>query len=125
VAASTIRDDRRLADAIAAFNRGAWYEAHDGFEELWHETHGPLRPQLQAILQIAVAQLHLERHNLHGAMVLMGEGLGRLVAADPEDLGLDLEALTARVKERLSALQHGQDISRIPDPVLDPLARAL
>ena len=70
--------DPRLGAAIALFNDAAWYPCHDGFEELWHETAGPMRPVLQGILQIAVAHLHLERGNLRGATILLGEGLGRL-----------------------------------------------
>lgn len=116
-----LRDDPRLAAAIDLFNRREWYAAHDGLEELWHETHGPLRPALQGILQIAVAHLHLERGNRHGATVLMGEGLGRLAAADADGLGVDLATLAAFVKPRLQALQSGTDPSRWPEPRLLPL----
>ena len=70
--------DPRFHEAVAQFNAADWYACHDGFEALWHETQGPMRPVLQGILQIAVAHLHRERGNDHGAMVLMGEGLGRL-----------------------------------------------
>ena len=46
--------DPRLQQAIALFNEADWYACHDAFEELWHETAGPMRPVLQGILQIAV-----------------------------------------------------------------------
>lgn len=113
--------DPRLAEAVALFNDGAWYEAHDGFEALWHETNGPMRVVLQAILQISVAQLHLERGNRHGATVLMGEGLGRLRQSEESVLGLNLAALRARVQPRLEALQRGEDPGTLPEPLLDAL----
>lgn len=113
--------DPRLTEAVSLFNRGDWYGAHDGFEALWHETNGPLRPVLQGILQIAVAQLHLERGNHRGATVLMGEGLGRLRPADPSALGLDLAALQSLVQPRLVALQQGRDPADLPAPVLRAL----
>lgn len=114
--------DPRLAQAIGLFNAGEWYACHDGFEELWHETQGPLRPVLQGILQIAVAHLHLERGNLRGATVLMGEGLGRLAPCGSEALGLDLERLRRAARVRLHALQQGHAAEAAPAPRLEPPA---
>lgn len=110
--------DPRLQLAITLFNAGDWYACHDGFEELWHETQGSMRPLLQGILQIAVAQLHLERNNRHGAMVLTGEGLGRLRSCEDQALGLDLEALRQQVGHWLQALQSGAEIHALPRPQL-------
>lgn len=112
--------DPRLQAAIRQFNAGDWYACHDGFEELWHETAGPLRPVLQGILQIAVAQLHHARGNRHGATVLTGEGLGRLRLAPPRTLGLDLDALRASAADWLLALQRGGDPAALPQPRLLP-----
>lgn len=112
--------DPRFGDAVRLFNAGEWYACHDGFEELWHETQGPCRRVLQGILQIAVAHLHLERGNRRGATVLLGEGLGRLRNAGPEQLGLDLALLRAAARERLLALQQEQDPGGLPLPRLLP-----
>lgn len=106
--------DPRLGDAINLFNTADWYGCHDGFEELWHETAGPMRPVLQGILQVAVAQLHLQRGNRRGATILMGEGLGRLDTAPAEALGLDLDALRRAARLWLAALQHQQDLDGLP-----------
>ena len=116
--------DPRLGEAIALFNAGEWYACHDGFEELWHETAGPMRPVLQGILQVAVAHLHLERGNLRGATILLGEGLGRLQGADPEALDLDLRHLCHLAQARLQALQAGDAPDQLPVPELRPLNRA-
>lgn len=111
---SSLRVDPRLQDAIALFNRGEWYACHDGFEELWHETQGPLRPLLQGVLQVAVARLHLERGNLRGATVLLGEGLGRLQRCGASDLDLDVDALRRDLQPWLVALQNGATIEGLP-----------
>ncbi len=110
--------DPRLGAAISLFNAREWYACHDGFEELWHETGGPMRPVLQGILQVAVAHLHLERGNLRGATILLGEGLGRLQGAGPEALGLNLQLLRGQAQARLQALQAGDDPGELPCPVL-------
>jgi predicted metal-dependent hydrolase len=114
-----LRGDPRLRLAVDLFNAGDWYACHDGFEELWHETQGPCRPVLQAILQVAVAQLHLERGNRRGATVLMGEGLGRLQGCGPDALGLRLEPLRRLVAVRLQALQSGAPIEGLAPPRLE------
>ena len=111
--------DPRLALAVSLFNAGDWYGCHDGFEELWHETQGPMRPVLQGILQIAVAQLHLERGNTRGATVLIGEGLGRLAGCDQEALGLRLEPLRQLARQWLQALQSGNTGALLPLPTLE------
>jgi len=105
---------------VALFNSGEWYACHDGFEELWHETAGAPRPVLQGILQIAVAHLHLERGNLRGATVLLGEGIGRLASCPHECLGLDLAGLRRASRARLEALQRGEAADSLPLPRLLP-----
>ncbi|MFM7395107.1 MAG: DUF309 domain-containing protein [Cyanobium sp.] len=114
-----LQADPRLQQAIDLFNGGEWYACHDGLEELWHETQGSMRPVLQGLLQIAVARLHLERGNRHGATVLMGEGLGRLAGCGDEALGLRLAPLRDRAAALLTALQDGSDPTQLPPPRLE------
>jgi predicted metal-dependent hydrolase len=110
-------DDPRFARGVALFDQGEWYTAHDVLEDLWHETSDPERRVLQGLIQIAVAQVHLQRGNVRGATILFGEGLGRLSGRADPDLGLDLPRLRERVSQRLKALQNGED----PDITLPPL----
>jgi hypothetical protein len=110
--------DPQLAEAIALFNAGEWYRCHDLLEDLWHQCQGPDRQALQGLLQIAVAQLHLERSNLRGATVLLGEGLGRLKPYGSEALGLELGPLLAAVSQRLQNLQQGLEPNDRPLPRL-------
>ena len=110
--------DTRLGEAIFLFNSCDWYACHDGFEALWHETAGPMRPVLQGILQIAVAELHLERGNCRGATIVMGEGIGRLRACPPNALEIDLVALINSSMQRLLALQQQRSIEGLGLPRL-------
>ena len=121
----TLRADPRLAEAIGLFNAAQWYACHDGLEELWHETAGPLRPVLQGILQLAVGQLHLERGNHRGATILTGEGLGRLQGCPPDALGLDLEGLRTGGRRWLEALQQDKPLEQLPPLRLDPARSTL
>jgi len=79
-----------LDNALDLFNNQKWYEAHDAFEEIWNGLYGDERQIIQGILQVSVSQFHLSKGNLNGAMILLGEGLGRIKTRVSVDLGLDL-----------------------------------
>ena len=111
--------DSRFQQGVELFNSGEWYAAHDLFEELWHETADPERRSLQGILQVAVAQLHLQRGNRRGATILFGEALGRLKRPGTPDLGLDLASLCRAAQQRLEALQLDGDPESCTVPVLE------
>jgi uncharacterized protein len=113
-----LSQDPRLRAAVDLFNQGEWYGCHDGLEELWHETAGPMRPVLQGILQIAVGQLHHSRSNSRGAAILTGEGLGRLGRCPDHALGLDLQDLRRQATVWLQTLQQGLDTTALEPPRL-------
>jgi predicted metal-dependent hydrolase len=77
-----------------------------------------MRPVLQGILQVAVAQLHLERGTGRGAMILFGEGLGRLQTCGDHALEIPLEPLRSCIRSRLQALQGDQPLQDLPIPHL-------
>jgi len=111
-------DDSRFVVGMELFNSCQWYKCHDVFEEIWHETGGPERQLLQGLLQVAVAQVHLENSNLNGATILYGEALGRLKKYQLNNLGLDIVGLCNCITKRLELLQIGEDISVCNLPVL-------
>ena len=111
-------EESKFLQAIELFNSQEWYLAHDLLEEIWHETNVPERTTIQGLLQIAVAQLHLDKGNMNGATILYGEALGRLKANAITDLGLDISSLCKNIEERLSLLQKGLIPKKIIDPVL-------
>ncbi|WP_269624648.1 DUF309 domain-containing protein [Prochlorococcus marinus] len=111
-------NDSRFEIGMNLFNSCQWYKSHDVFEEIWHETGGPERMILQGILQVAVAQVHLENRNLNGATILYGEALGRLKRFHLANYGLDIEGLSNCVSKRLEFLQIGKDLAGCSLPVL-------
>ena len=111
-------NDSRFEIGMKLFNSAQWYKSHDIFEEIWHETGGPDRQLLQGILQVAVAQVHLENSNINGATILYGEALGRLKRYQLSNLGLDIVGLCKCITKRLEFLQIGKDISACSLPVL-------
>ena len=84
---------------VELFNQKQWYLAHDVFEEIWHNINGLERITIQAILQIAVAEVHLENGNLSGAVILYGEGYGRIVNNNLPDLGVDLKQFSLDIEK--------------------------
>jgi predicted metal-dependent hydrolase len=61
-------------------------------------------------LQIAVACHHLLNLNWRGAVILLGEGLGRLRDYQPDYEGIDVTSLIIQSAELLQALQEsGQE----------------
>ena len=114
----SIETDPRFIEGLNLFNSAEWYLAHDLFEELWHESIDPERRTIQGILQIAVAQIHLNRGNINGAMILYGEGLGRLKDNMTTDLGLDVKTLCEIVELRLKLLQKQLNIENTQVPFL-------
>ena len=111
-------NDSRFEIAMKLFNSRQWYQAHDVFEEIWHETGGPERQLIQGILQVAVAQVHLENSNTNGATILYGEALGRLKRYQLNNLGLDIVGLCKCISRRLEFLQMGNDLASCSLPVL-------
>ena len=102
-------NDSRFELGMKLFNSCQWYKSHDVFEEIWHETGGAERQLIQGILQVAVAQVHLENSNLNGATILYGEALGRLKRFHLANSGLDIEGFSNCVSRRLEFLQNGKD----------------
>ena len=111
-------NDSRFEIGMKLFNSCQWYKSHDVFEEIWHETGGPERQLIQGILQVAVAQVHLENSNFNGATILYGEALGRLKKFHLANFGLDIEGLSNCVSRRLGFLQIGKDLAGCSLPVL-------
>ena len=111
-------NDARFGNGMKLFNSCQWYKSHDVFEEIWHETGGPERQLIQGILQVAVAQVHLENSNLNGATILYGEALGRLKRFHLANFGLDIEGLSNCVSRRLEFLQIGKDLAGCSLPII-------
>ena len=107
-----------LDAALDLFNNKKWYEAHDAFEEIWNGLCGDERQIIQGILQVSVSQFHLSKGNLNGAMILLGEGLGRIKSRVSVDLGLDLFSFCKSLEVLLEKLHSKVPLSNDDVPFL-------
>ena len=107
-----------LDAALDLFNNKKWYEAHDAFEEIWNGLCGDERQIIQGILQVSVSQFHLGKGNLNGAMILLGEGLGRIKSRVSVDLGLDLFSFCKSLEVLLEKLHSKVPLSNDDVPFL-------
>ena len=112
-----------LQEAIDLFNNQKWYEAHDAFEDIWNDLVGDERQIVQGILQVSVSQFHLNKGNLNGAMILLGEGLGRIRNRVSEDLEIDLILLCSSLEALLNKLHTNMPLNNNDIPFLKKIKR--
>ena len=112
-----------LEEAIDLFNNQKWYEAHDAFEDIWNDLVGDERQIVQGILQVSVSQFHLNKGNLNGAMILLGEGLGRIRNRVSEDIGIDLLLLCSNLESLLHKLHTNMPLNESDIPFLKIITR--
>ena len=112
-----------LQEAIDLFNSQKWYEAHDAFEDIWNDLVGDERQIVQGILQVSVSQFHLNKGNLNGAMILLGEGLGRIKNKVSEDLEIDLILFCSSLESLLNKLHTESSLNQSDVPFLKKIKR--
>ncbi|AFY65330.1 DUF309 domain-containing protein [Geitlerinema sp. PCC 7407] len=102
---------------VEQFNQGEFYACHDTLETIWLEAVGPQRNFYQGILQIAVGIYHLSNANARGAMVLLGEGVGRLRSYEPDYAGVAVSPLIEQSLDLLETVQQADSeaIARLAD----------
>ena len=85
---------------IDLYNHGYWWECHEVFEGLWHAV-GPDSPQghfLQALIQVAAANLKRLVNASEPASTLSQAALERLQKFSGIYMGVDVSALTEDVR---------------------------
>ena len=97
--------DPRFYSGIQSFNSGNFYEAHDLFEDLWHECDEPKRRWIHGIVQISVAMHHHSTGNLNGSLLLLAEGISRMRRAEISPIGFKEGEFLEPCQEILKLLQ--------------------
>ena len=108
--------------AIAAYERGDYFEAHELLEPAWMGTDDPGERSLhQGLIKLAAAFVHSVRgnptgiaKNLTGARDRLAEAVGSRAAMES---GLDVPALIVAIGARLDRLASDPN-----DPAIDPPA---
>ena len=89
--------DPRYIKGFEFFNAREFFEAHEVWEELWHETHGEPRNFIQGLIQAATALHHFQNSNLKGAKLLY-ESFIELLAPYPSPyMGVDVAKFKADI----------------------------
>jgi predicted metal-dependent hydrolase len=112
---------------IEQFNQGQFYDCHDTLEALWMDAVAPDKTFLQGVLQISVGLYHLSNHNWKGAVILLGEGIRRLVPYQPDYFNIDVTQLIDQSDRLLTALQEAgaEQVEAIATQVLEPQAETI
>ncbi|MEA2327016.1 MAG: uncharacterized protein QOE68_1975 [Thermoanaerobaculia bacterium] len=100
-----LTEDPRFVRGIALFNDGDYLEASDLFEELFFEGIRDEPHFIRIFLQFSVGSFHAQTGQWRPAVERIEEGL-RLVAANENDRGFDLVALSASMAAGVAALRE-------------------
>jgi uncharacterized protein len=88
--------DRLLAGA-RLFDHGAYFEAHEEWEDEWRVSSGDRRALLHGLILLAAALHHRKRGNTRGAERLLARSRATLASLPSICEGVDLAALRSRV----------------------------
>ncbi len=105
MSAAPLKD--RLFEGRAAFDRGAFFEAHELWEQTWRELDGEERTAVQGLIQIAAALHHLQRGQPRPAARLLAKALEKLSRCSPAlRASLDIDSLVQDAQRRAKTLDH-------------------
>jgi len=92
---------------VDLFNFAYWWECHEAFEALWRGSRGgePSAELLQALIQLAAAEIKWFSATPAAAEKLTARALGRLAAVPSPLLGLDVVALAREAEARRAGAQ--------------------
>jgi predicted metal-dependent hydrolase len=85
--------DARYLAGIRWFNRGEFFQAHEVWEEVWKERHGPSHDFFKGLIQTAVCLHHFRNRNTRGARKLFHSSRRYLLPYCPRHEGLDVDRL--------------------------------
>lgn len=105
---------KRYLEGILLFNQREYYEAHEVWEERWHQVKQDHGDFYKGLIQLAVATLHWERGNHAGAQSLYKSGRDCLKRFVPTFLDLNvlefMEIMEDYFEPFFEALRKGQEI---------------
>lgn len=121
--------DPRYLAGVLLFNAGDYFEAHEVWEDLWAESHGPTRAFYQGMIQAAVGLCHYGNGNLRGAAKLYRSSRDYMTVCHGVFLGLDVAEFWRRMEVCFQPVLETEppdratrpDPSRLPIIELDPL----
>ena len=86
---------------IQLFNEGEFFEAHEVWEDIWHEAYGLKYEFYQGMIQCAVALEHYRRSNPRGVVSLYDSYRKHMRDVPETFMGLDVKSFLAAMREAL------------------------
>jgi predicted metal-dependent hydrolase len=102
-----------LAEGLACYRRGEFFDAHEHWESVWLSLEDPEKSFLQAVIQMTAAFHHLKRGNSAGAASLLRRTARRLEICPANFGGIAVATLRAEISDWICALETGH--SRLPE----------
>lgn len=102
-----------MAEGVALFNAGEYWESHEAWEKIWQRHQEPWRYFVQGLIQAAAAHHQLQRGIWHGVIKHLHNALAKLDVA-PDDFGeLALDDFRAYLHELLDTVES-QKMENVP-----------
>lgn len=105
--------DERFINGVLHFNAREFYDAHEVWEDLWHEQQGEAHGFLQGLIQFATALHHFEASNLKGTKILYEGGVELLSKYPDQFWGLNLRKLLIEMKTCVEGILK-YDVKELP-----------
>lgn len=93
-----------IAEGIKLFNEGAYFEAHDFFEDLWMEAVEDERDFYQGMVQVSVGSYHLICGNYTGALSQYRKGIEKLEKYKDSTKILDLKNFLEEIQRLINKI---------------------
>lgn len=103
----TDEDRADLAEGVALFNAGKYWESHEAWEKIWKRHAEPWRFFVQGLIQAAAAHHQLRRGIRHGVIKHLRNALLKLDAAPANFAALDLKRFRIYLHALLAAYEAG------------------
>ncbi len=117
--------DARYLEGIRLFNAGEFFDAHEVWEELWHESLGPERRFIQGLIHATVCAYHAYRGNLRGAARLFASGQKYMLQYPDPFWGLEVAKFWQEMATFLGDTFTTGNIPTGPQPMIVLLAESL
>jgi len=108
-----------FSTGVRHFNAGEYFEAHEVWEEVWHDCPSAERRFFQALIQAAVAVYHWNRGNTAGAVRLFHSGRRYMEPYRPVYRGLDVDRFWKAVESHIAPALAGRPGPCGPAPVIE------
>lgn len=91
--------EQAYREGVRLFNAGAFWHAHEQWEECWRQAHEPDATFYKGIIQAAAALVHWQKGNLRGLRRNWEKSRPKLVALPRVMHGLELGRLIAEMDQ--------------------------